>query len=343
MTVETLDEVFLRINEYLETMENNETIDLVWHGGEPLLLGVSYFREALELQMKRCRSTSKRINHSVQTNLTLLTQDFIGVFREMGINSIGTSYEPLPGIRGLGKHADSQAYDEHFFRGLRLLKENNFGWGFIYVVTRRALQYPLRLFFFLSNLAMDKGFALNPVLLYGKDPDQLGITPNEYVEFLGSIFPVWWAHRERWPSVDPFAYLVKVILQKKNCVSCVDSGNCHAHHVYVGPEGELSQCGRSADWDIVWYGNIHERSLRDVLSENEKNRQFVRRNEVLQEGECRGCRFWEICHGGCPLDSFPTHGDLLHKSEWCDAKRLFIEKYFEPVTGVRFEGSGPRS
>jgi uncharacterized protein len=337
MPAETLDRVFTWINEYLETREG-ETINLVWHGGEPLLLGASYFRAALEIQRRRCGLNSGRISHSVQTNLTLLNTDFISIFKEMGITTLGTSFEPLPGIRGMGTRMDSKAYNEMFFKGLKLLRENNFGWGFIYVVTRRALTQPLTLFHYLLNLALGKGFAFNPVLIYGEDTHQLRITPKEYMEFLGALFPAWWAHRAWWPSVEPFTHYESLIVQKRARVGCADSGRCHTSHVYIGPEGELSRCGRAADWDIVWYGTIEDRSLRDVLSEDAHNKAFAQRNQVLRDGECRGCRFWDMCHGGCPLDSFAAHGDLQHKSEWCDAKRLFIEKYFEPVTGARFEG-----
>jgi sulfatase maturation enzyme AslB (radical SAM superfamily) len=58
---------------------------------------------------------------------------------------------------------------------------------------------------------------------------------------------------------------------------------------------------------------------------------------VIREGECADCRFWELCHGGCPLDAYSQHKSFMHKSEWCASRKLFISKYLEPITGVRFE------
>jgi uncharacterized protein len=337
MSLETLDGFFAWIAAYLGERDS-EPVSLVWHGGEPLLLGVPFFRAALDLQRKRCGRHSGRITHSLQTNLTLINKDFIDVFKDMGMNTVGTSYDPVPGVRSLGASLDSTEYNERFFHGLRLLRENGLSWGVIYVVTKRSLEQPLKLFSFLSNLTLGKGFSFNPVLIYGDDPNGLAITPAEYVDFLGAILPTWWEHRALWPNIEPFAHYEKLIVRRQYTAGCSDTGRCWASHVYVGPGGELSRCGRAADWDIVGYGTIRDHSLREVFSEGGINTIFAERETALRGGDCGQCRFWDICHGGCPLDSFPAHGDLLHKSGWCDARRLFIERHFEPVTGVRYLG-----
>ncbi len=76
--------------------------------------------------------------------------------------------------------------------------------GLIYVVTKKSLKDPLKVFHFLNNLKPGGGFNLNPVLIYGDDPHELAITPEEYVDFLGAIFPHWWEHQDRYASVQPF-------------------------------------------------------------------------------------------------------------------------------------------
>ncbi|MCK5506245.1 MAG: hypothetical protein KAJ10_13855, partial [Thermodesulfovibrionia bacterium] len=64
MSLETLETVFIRINEFLKA-EPDERIEILWHGGEPLLLGPEYFRSALKLQEKHCSETQARITHSI--------------------------------------------------------------------------------------------------------------------------------------------------------------------------------------------------------------------------------------------------------------------------------------
>lgn len=331
---EMLEMVFIRMNEFL-TFHPDEKITLMWHGGEPLLLGTDYFDAAYELQEKHCPGTKSRIQHYIQTNMTLFSEDFIGPFRKLGITQIGTSYDPEPHVRGPGKEVDTDSYNRMFFRNTSLLERNGFGWGVIYVVTKKSLKNPLDVFFCLTNLKLDGGFNMNPVLIYDDERSDIAITPEEYVEFLGAIFPTWWRHRQRFGCVEPFRSLTKCIRDKALSLGCVDSGSCAFNHLNIAPDGETSQCGRSSDWGLLRYGNIADNSLGDLLRD-EQRQQFIERNEILRNSECGGCRFWEICHGGCPLDSYAEHGSFMHKSKWCHARKGFIEKYFEPVTGISY-------
>lgn len=338
MTQEMLETVFRRINEYL--LENpGEKVNLIWHGGEPLTLGADYYLKAFELQEKICGRTRERLSHSLQTNMTLFDEKFARALLRLGIRGLSTSYDPEPGLRGPGERRDTAAYNKMFMRGVDLAERLGFNWSFIYVVTRRSLRAPLDIFYFLTNFSLQAQFMMTPVLLYGEDKLGLGITPAEFAGFLGAIFPVWWKNRERYPNLKPFSGYVQNIIKKDLSLGCVESGNCDKNHVYIGPDGMTSQCGRSADWDIIWYGNIKDRKLSEVLGDGKRLR-LAERNAVLPRADCAGCRFWELCHGGCPLDSYPGHKDFSHKTDWCEAKKIFLEKYFEPITGTRFVPAG---
>jgi radical SAM protein with 4Fe4S-binding SPASM domain len=111
-------------------------------------------------------------------------------------------------------------------------------------------------------------------------------------------------------------------------------------YVHLAPDGRLSHCNRSSDLNSLDYGTIYEKSLSQALADP-KRRPLLDRNRVLFEGECRGCRFWNICHGGCPLHSWYETGSFMHKSFLCGAKKDFIEKYVEPILGGREPGRLP--
>jgi len=335
MSFELLEHIFKNIDEYLKA-KPQERIQLVWHGGEPLLLGEAYFLKAAEMQEKYCPETKHRIQHAIQSNLTLMNQNFLDIFKRMGIDQIGTSFEPIANMRGPGAKRDSLTYNTQFMKGINLLERNNIGWGFIYVVTKKALARPLDVFFYLSNLKLSGGFMLNPVLVYGEDKENIGITSEEYADFLGTIFQQWWKYRDRYPIVNPFKMFTENLVENKLTTGCEDTGQCAYGHVYIGPSGETSQCGRAGDWEIISYGNINERSLIDIM-QDEQREQFIKRNDVLLSGECKDCPYWEFCHGGCPLDSFIQTKSFMHRTNRCDGKKLFLEKYFFPITGVRLE------
>jgi radical SAM protein with 4Fe4S-binding SPASM domain len=170
----------------------------------------------------------------------------------------------------------------------------------------------------------------NPVLIYDKRFEPLKITPQEYVDFLGAIFPAWWGNREELPQVEPFFSLAANLLENSNALMCCDSGRCAHSHINLLPDGSLSHCGRSADWGLLDYGSIFDKSFVEVLADPQRD-VLLQRNTILPQTECKGCRFWNICHGGCPLDAWSGSGSFLHKTEWCYAKKGFIEKYFEPT------------
>lgn len=341
MSLDTLSVVFSRMDEFL--MERpNETLEVIWHGGEPLLLGPDYFSKAFALQEKLCAKTRDRIRHTMQSNLTLFSRELAAVLRKFGIDSIGTSYDPIENVRGLGKRRDSRAYNRQFMEGIRLLEDEGFSWGMIYVVTKLSLAKPLEIFQFLSNLSPKGAFMLNPVLVYGADLDHIKISPEEYVDFLGAIFPTWWRRRNESPNVEPFASLVRNLLEGGKSLGCADSGACAHEHINVVADGSLSHCGRSADWGLLKYGSIFDTTLAEALTNSQRD-DLVRRNAVLPETECKDCRFWNICHGGCPLDAWSAAGGFLHRSEWCYAKKGFIEKYFEPMVGSAHGASAIRA
>jgi len=194
MPLETLELFFSRVNEFLGERPE-EQMEIVWHGGEPLLLGADYFAQALQFQEKHCPQTSSRVRHSLQSNLTRFSREFTSVFRKLGITSLGSSYEPIENLRGLGSKRDSRLYNRRFMEAIGLVEEEGFSWGIIYVVNKLSLARPLELFQFFANLLPTGNFMFNPVLIHDRRLQHLKITPEEYAGFLGAIFSAWWPRR----------------------------------------------------------------------------------------------------------------------------------------------------
>lgn len=336
MTFETLELFFRRVNEFL-LERPQEDLEVIWHGGEPLLLGPGYFERARRYQEKHCAQTASRIRHSIRSNLTLLSREFLEPLQKLGITSFVTSYDPVANIRGLGKKRDWLTYNQRFMEAICLLEEAGFDWRVIYVVTKLSLAKPLEIFNFLTNLSPKKRLSFNPILFYGPGMDHIKISPAEYVEFLGTIAPVWWRRRDDFGHIEPLSALAHNLLNDRKLLMCMDSGACAHEYFGVLPDGRVSQCGRAADWGLLAYGSISEKSFSQVLADPQREI-LRRRNHVLPETECKGCRFWDICHGGCPLEGWFAGGSFLHKSGWCHAKQGLIEQYVEPLVNASRSG-----
>jgi radical SAM protein with 4Fe4S-binding SPASM domain len=334
MTDETLALVFRRIGEYLAA-KPGDSVNFTWHGGEPLLLGADYFRRARELQEEFCPGAGHRIGHCIQSNLTLLTDRHLEALRLLGINHLGTSFDPEPGIRGIAGRKNSTAYNRAFFRAAGLIERHGLNWGYIYVVTKKSLADPAGVFHRLANLKPGQGFMMNPVLVADDPTGELAITPIEYADFIGAVFPLWHAHRERYGRVEPFASLYAYVIEGRRELFCSESGFCGRTHLNIDPRGDVSKCGRSSDLGIMSFGNLRDASLDECLEQSKAL--LDGRGAALRAGDCAGCRLWAICHGGCPLDAFTASGRFDAKTGWCEAKRRFVFEYFEPVTGARVD------
>jgi uncharacterized protein len=334
MPYDLLELVFKRINEYLEETPEDD-VHLTWHGGEACLLGADYFRKALEFQNRHCAGTKDRIIHLIQSNMTVMTQELVNVFKELGIDRIGSSFEVLPNIRGIGKNRDSKKYNEQFFRGVNLAEKNGLSWGFIYVVHRLSLPHAERILYTLNNLNPKTPPAFNMIYCFVDDEHRIGITATEYADFLGKILPIYWADQERFGEVKPIATLINAIRGKGGLV-CDYSGQCGNRWMYIGPKGDTSHCGKGGDFGFIDYGSIRDVTLRQVLY-HPKREPILSRQATLPRGECRDCRFWGICHGGCPMDAYAAYHDFSRKTGVCEWIKRFVEVYLEPVTGLRVD------
>jgi len=332
MEYDLLQEIFQKINDFLLKFPE-EKINIIWHGGEVCLLEAKFFLKVIEFVENYCTTTKERITHAVQSNLTLINQDIIDAFKALGIRNVGTSYEFIPQIRGFGKNRDSIAYNKKFFEGANLLDKNGIKWGVIYVVHKQSLKNPLEVFHTLTNLNVTSGPKINKIYIYGEDKYNLEITGKEYADFLGAILPYWWKHRDRYHYVSPFSQFYESYKHKTTRMDCELSSRCSHNWIYIGPTGVVSQCGRAGDFGIFPYGNIQDQTFEEVLNNPQKN-DIKNRTLFLRDTICKDCRFWIVCHGGCPVDAMLENGDVNTKSVHCEWITHFLTNYFEPITGL---------
>ncbi|MBI4499771.1 MAG: radical SAM protein, partial [Gemmatimonadetes bacterium] len=203
MDLGVVDLLLRQVDDYL-CANTDKTMELLWHGGEPLLPGLRFYQRVIQLQRERCRGTHGRIVHRVQTNLTCLSDRLLPVLQELGVTELGTSFDPEPGVRGLGPSVDTAKYLERFFRALRLVEAAELRWGVLYVVTGRSRSEPEGVFLLLTNLQPEGRISFIPVMDTPAEAADLRLSPEEFAHFLGSFLPHWWRRRDRFPAVEPF-------------------------------------------------------------------------------------------------------------------------------------------
>ena len=340
--------LFDRIGEFLEERPGAE-VEIIWHGGEPLLMGAGFYRAVYDTQCAVLGNEARRVHHAFQTNLTLFNESFAEVFHLLGVRSIGSSYESHEGLRRLGGGDSSGSYDRLFLRGLRALERMGIPVGLIHVVTSLTIARPVESVLFAANLLADRtkgGVRFNRIYREGEarkgELASLAVTGEQFGHFLGAVFSYWLEHREMLPDIEPCTTIYKELVEKRACGGCEDSGSCGTTHLGIDPEGNIHQCGRSMDAGVLRFGTLRDTRLAAVFDHPAK-RLLNERSARLAETACRSCRFFSWCHGGCPVDGYRGGGDVMERGDVCDAKRVFLGDYVEPLLGVTFRHGDRRS
>jgi uncharacterized protein len=347
MSQDTLRLFFERIREFLS--DTSESVYVTWHGGEPLLLGSAFYESVAQIEEELVGPYRDRIQHTMQSNLTLLDDSYRRIFRLLRIEQVGSSFEFVPGLRGLGTKVDWQLYNRKFFDAIAKLDEWGVGWGIVYVVTSRSVHRPEDVANYCLNLTGTRGtIRINPLYLEGSarrpEVSDLGVTPEEYGHFLGRVFRVWFSRRESATAMEPLRGYYDYYLGRSDTQCCDESGSCGRSHLGIDPEGNIYQCGRSMDADVLKYGNLTTDSFRSVWDHPLKQL-LLGRSDALAGTECLKCECYDWCHGGCPVDGYLYKNDWFKSTNLCEARRIFFTQYFLPTmraAGLQPVMRGPR-
>ncbi len=317
--------------------QDRRNLRFTWHGGEPLLCGPEYYGTVVTEQRRVFGNEMWRVKNTMQSNLSLVTAKWVPYLRELiGDQAIGTSFDIVDGIRGL---AGGRDLAEVWLQALNLLRSSNVRIGVVYVVHRKSLPRAKDLYYYFRNLDAGLNVRFNPLYTEGraarKELDGLRITAEEYGEFLVDLSDVWLADNMR-SRVMPLTEWYRA--WRGTFRLCCDSrGTCYETHLGINPDGDVYGCGRASDNGVHVLGNIFEDDLNEILERRSRG-ELASRSAYLKAGHCRDCRYWELCHGGCPMMAWLYYGDLLRESYFCAARmRLFehYERLFGPPAHVQ--------
>jgi len=303
-----------------------ERVRFLWHGGEPLLLGKGFFRElAAVFQTLPHRAG---ITHRIQTNLTLLDEEWISVLEPLiARDGLGTSLDPFDDVRQLG---EGGGYRRRWLACLDLLDRAGWKAGCVYVLHRLGLPRAKDLYWFFRNLRDNSMLSLrvNPLLRVGRAKEALCegllLSPGDYGRFLIEIADVWLGDHRRL-ILSPVRDLVRAC-EGGAVTSCDLAGRegCVEGHLGVDPDGFVYNCGRAVDAGGLRFGRLGEVSLEECL-EHPSRRVLLDREDALLSGRCRDCEYWRFCHGGCPYESHTESEQAHQRTLLCEDYQLFFD------------------
>jgi uncharacterized protein len=286
---------------------------MLWHGGEPMLMGRSFYEKVLELSQK---IFAKSLTHLMQSNLSLLTEELAEVLSELlNDGGIGTSLDPFEDYRQL---KNGESYLERWYEGFDLAKGRGFRVGMVYVVHGRSIGRGKDIYHYFRNLGVDS-LTLVPLeepagMFEGARLDTL-----EWGLFLKELHKAWKEDDCSLP-VEPFVNWEEVTpVDYPASRTYSEALNCCEPTLAISPEGEVYPCVRLLDIASGEIGNIVSESIDSILSHPDTLWRSKRRELILQ-GDCGSCKWWKYCAGGCAAASGPCH-----KTIWCEGYKSFFE------------------
>ena len=299
--------------EYIEAQTMNQVL-FTWHGGEPLLRSIDFYRKALSLQQKY--AGGRRIDNVIQTNGTLLTDEWCEFFAQnhwlVGISIDG----PQPDHDHYRLTAAGKPSWKKVMQGIKLLKKHGVEWNAMAVVNAYNANHPLEFYrFFKENGCQFLQFT--PVVerltrhedgrtlasLADKNEISLSeasVVPEQWGYFLCAIF-------DEWVRKD----VGKIFVEIFDCTLAnwmgISPGIC-AYSKECGHAGVMEHNGDVYSCDHFVFpeyklGNIRDHSLIDMLY-GEQQQEFSRLKHSSLPRQCKECDMEFACHGECPKNRF---------------------------------------
>ena len=320
----TIYNLLAKIKEYFG---DGAQVKLIWHGGEPLLLGKEFYQQVMNMLTA---FPALQVQNSLQTNGTLLDKEWLEFFDKYRFR-VGVSLDGPKVLHDKQRvFVNGRGSFQKVWESYQMLRKYQPDAGAVAVVTSLTLQFVEEFYdFYKENRISVK---LSPLIPPKGEfmKKERGISPKEYGKFLVHIFHKWISEPEFLFSIDPLFGIVRSFITGRP-QSCVFSGECE-HFLAIEPHGAVTICGR---WSAseMYLGNINRDSLYKIYQSMANN--FIKQRSLVS-AKCADCKYFPVCHGGCSYLSFSKRGHLDDKDFYCEAyQALFREvEHFLSEEGV---------
>jgi uncharacterized protein len=315
-----------------------ESITIVWHAGEPLTLPIRFYEQALRcLQAQNTRGV--QIEHYIQTNATLITQEWCDFFRRERIE-IGVSLDGPQAIHDANRvDRGGTGTFERVMRGVHLLQQNEIPFSVIAVVTQHSLPLAEELWRFFAEIR-PRRLCLNPEEMEGIHfTSSLYSEENiaRYQSFLQEFLA--WNMRADTPlDIREFEAIKERILfgepwarSQTNVPGAIFSFDCEGNVSTFSPEMLTMVFPK---YGTFHFGNVFTHTLEQVLA----SQKCLEVQAAIQRGVLRclqTCEYFLFCGGGFPsnklsehqtFDASETHACRLRVKTTADVMLEYLER-----------------
>ena len=303
---------------------DQDDIEFIWHGGEPLLAGLEFYREAVKIQ-RTWEKQGKKIKNFLQTNAILITSEWVRFFAENNF-LVGVSLDgPKEFHDQVRRYPTGKGSYNEVMKGIDLLRQAGIFNGVICGISTANHGFPKEIFnFFLAENIKNLKFArVKSIGHCDNAVSSLVISPAQYADFMIAIFDLWLGLDDPEIEIRDIQSVVNLILGG-NKRECIYMGQCD-QFVTVYSDGSIYGCDSFPKTDDLCFGSVFDEPT--VVRSNSRLQTF---RELLEKrkGFCRVCDWYFICKGGCAKDCYEQLNSVEPSSEVCEN----LQRYFEHIS-----------
>jgi len=273
-----------------------------WHGGEPTVLGLDYFRKIVALQRKH-QPPNQHIANGMQTNGTLIDEDWCRFLAKEGF-AVGLSLDGPQEMHDLYRVTkDQKPTFEQTMQGYEMLKKHRVYCDILCVVNAHNVQHPSQIYRFFKQINAPY-ITFLPMVEPQPDAErgvsQLTVPADTWGDFLCTIFDEWRDQDIGRIKVQIFEEAARTAFNQEHSL-CIFRPTCGDIPV-VEHNGDFFSCDHFVDAEHC-LGNIRETPLVELL-ESPAQRAFGQAKLDTLPRYCQECEVRAMCNGECPKNRF---------------------------------------
>lgn len=306
-----------------------------WQGGEPTLIGLDFYKKAVEFQEKYKRPGMKIIN-ALQTNGTLLDDEWCSFFKEKNFH-VGISIDGPEHLHNMyRKEKNGEPTFQVVMKGLELLKKHEVEFNVLTAVHAGNGDHPREVYEFLRNEVETRFIQFIPIVerknntgyQEGRTVTERSVKAVQYGKFLIDVFDLWVKHDVGKVFVKIFDVALAVHLGRPPGL-CIFDQTCGLA-MALEHNGDLYACDHYVEPKYK-IGNILKKPLTQ-LAAAPKQFDFGKDKRKQLSRYCKRCDVRFVCNGGCPKNQFieSRTGDR-GLNYLCDGYKAFFHHIDKPM------------
>jgi len=281
---------------------SEQSIFFSWHGGEPTLAGLDYFRRITELQKKHLPENRFALN-GIQTNGTLLNDEWCQFLKKENF-IVGISIDGPERFHSANRfRRDGKSCFNEVIRGFRLLKAYEIPYEILCVVNAQNVGFPIEVYHFFKSLNAEF-LTFIPLVerlsLKSNQVSERTVPARAFGEFLCVLFDEWKTEDIGRVKIQIFEEALRTAFGLDHSI-CIFKPVCGRVPV-IESSGDFYSCDHFVDQEN-FMGNIQEKSLSELL-ESPNQKAFGRAKLNSLPEYCLKCEVLTMCNGACPKDRF---------------------------------------